>query len=198
MVTPPTSTVGYALNQISFQAGTCVAVGESNTDTGLTSTYQPVVATESGGSWTLLGSPNLPTVPGGILNGVSCVPGTCIAVGQTYSQTTSSYQVLAMSSPFSEAQSVPTVTAVAPSSGPVTGGTAITVSGTGFVSGASVVIGQGSGPTIGAIAATNVVVVSPTEITAVTGGGARAGTFSLFVITPGGTSAANVRDDFTY
>jgi IPT/TIG domain len=92
----------------------------------------------------------------------------------------------------------PTVSAVSPNSGPLTGGTAITITGTGFVSGATVVIGQGSGSGAGAIAATNVVVVSSTKITAVTGGAAKAGTWSLFVITTGGTSAANLGDDFTY
>jgi hypothetical protein len=93
---------------------------------------------------------------------------------------------------------IPTVSAVSPNSGPVTGGTAITITGTGFPTGATVVIGQGSGAGAGAIAATNVKVVSSTQITAVTGGGAKAGTWSLFVITTGGTSAANLGDDFTY
>jgi hypothetical protein len=41
-------------------------------------------------------------------------------------------------------------------------------------------------------------VVSSTEITAKTGGGAKAGTFNLFVIDAGGTSVANSGDDFTY
>ena len=57
--------------------------------------------------------------------------------------------------------------------GPTTGGTAITITGTGFVSGATVVVGQGNGAGTGAIAATNVKVVSSTQITAVTGGGPR-------------------------
>ena len=82
----------------------------------------------------------------------------------------------------------------APNSGPTTGGTAITITGTGFVSGATVVIGQGNGAGTGAIAATNVKVVSPTEITAVTGGGAKTGTWTLFVTTSGGTGAAIQRD----
>jgi hypothetical protein len=93
---------------------------------------------------------------------------------------------------------IPTVSAVSPNSGPVTGGTAISITGTGFPSGAKVTIGQGSGAGVGAIAATNVKVVSSTQITAVTGGGAQAGTWSLFVITTGGTSVANLGDDFTY
>ncbi len=52
-------------------------------------------------------------------------------------------------------------------------------------------IGQGNGAGSGAIAATSVTVVSPTKITAVTGGGAKAGTWTLFVITSGGTRAGN-------
>jgi hypothetical protein len=44
----------------------------------------------------------------------------------------------------------------------------------------------------------SLVVVSPTEITATTGGAAKAGTFNLFVIDSGGTSVANAGDDFTY
>ena len=89
------------------------------------------------------------------------------------------------------------MTAVSPNTGPTAGGTAITITGTGFVTGAKVVIGQGNGTT-GAIAATSVKVVSPTEITAVTGGGAKAGTFSLFVTTTGGTSATWSADHYTY
>ena len=83
---------------------------------------------------------------------------------------------------------------MSPNSGPVTGGTAITITGTGFVSGASVVIGQGSGAGAGAIAAANVTVVSSTKITSVTGGGAKTGTWNLFVSTARGTSVANAGD----
>ena len=58
-------------------------------------------------------------------------------------------------------------------------------------------IGQGNGTT-GAIAATNVVVEdNGYYITATTGGGAKAGTFSLYVTTPYGTSAANNQAHFT-
>src|ERR1019366_1009027 len=89
---------------------------------------------------------------------------------------------------FTYGAAAPTVSAVSPKSGPTTGGTAITITGTGFVTGASVKIGQGANP---AIAATGVTVVSSTEITATTGGGAQAGTWNLFVTTSGGTSAAN-------
>jgi hypothetical protein len=94
------------------------------------------------------------------------------------------------------APSTPTVSAVSPSSGPVAGGTSITITGTGFIAGARVVIGQGSG-TSGAIAAT-VTSIAPTSITATTGGGAKAGTFNVFVTTSGGTSTGNSHSGFTY
>jgi hypothetical protein len=92
----------------------------------------------------------------------------------------------------------PTVAAVSPNKGATTGGTAITVTGTGFVSGAKVVIAQGSGFRFNAIAATDVTVVSPDEITAITGGGAKPGTWNLYVQTAGGDSAGASSDTFTY
>jgi hypothetical protein len=54
----------------------------------------------------------------------------------------------------------PTVTGIAPTSGPAAGGTAVTITGTGFGAGATV--------TIGGSAATSVVVVNATSITATT------------------------------
>jgi hypothetical protein len=59
-------------------------------------------------------------------------------------------------------------------------------------------IGQGNGAGPTAIPASEVVVVSPTEITATTGGSAKAGTSNLFVIDSGGTSPASTGDDYTY
>jgi hypothetical protein len=92
----------------------------------------------------------------------------------------------------------PTVTSVIPNKGPSSGGTNITINGTGFQSPATVVIGQGNGTT-GAIAATNVEVIAPdTEIRATAGGGARAGTFSVFVTTQGVTTAASNAAHFSY
>ena len=95
----------------------------------------------------------------------------------------------------------PVVKAVSPSSGPVTGGTQITITGTGFVAGASVAIGGQGHPGANAIAATNVVVVSATEITATTGPGTgqvTPNTYNVFVTDTGGTSAVSKGDAFTY
>ena len=60
---------------------------------------------------------------------------------------------------------LPTVSSVSPNNGPTAGGTAVTITGTNFATGATV--------TFGATAATNVVVVSSTTITATTPAGQR-------------------------
>ncbi len=90
----------------------------------------------------------------------------------------------------------PTVSNVSPNRGPKTGGTPITITGTGFVPGAKVLIGQGTGP-FGGIPAI-VETITPTMITATTGGGAKAGAWNLFVTTPGGANVPNAGDSFTY
>jgi hypothetical protein len=84
---------------------------------------------------------------------------------------------------------VPTVTNVAPSAGPLGGGTSVTITGTGF-NGVTAVH-------FGANAATGVVVNSATSITAISPAGS-AGTVEITVSTPGGTSAASSADHFTY
>ena len=80
----------------------------------------------------------------------------------------------------------PTVTGIAPASGPAAGGTAVTITGTGFLPGASVDIGA---------PATSVQVVSETEITAVTAPGA-AGSSEVAVSDLYGNSSGS--PSFTY
>jgi Metallo-peptidase family M12/IPT/TIG domain len=74
----------------------------------------------------------------------------------------------------------PTIGSVAPQSGSTGGGTAIAITGTGFLAGATV--------TLGGVPATSVVVVDSTRITAVTGAHAT-GAVNLVVTNPGGGSA---------
>jgi large repetitive protein len=74
-----------------------------------------------------------------------------------------------------------------PDTGPVAGGTAVTISGTNFITGATV--------SFGGTAATSVVVVSSTEITCVTPAHA-AGSVTVSVTTTGGT--ASVPNGFTF
>jgi alpha-tubulin suppressor-like RCC1 family protein len=83
----------------------------------------------------------------------------------------------------------PAVTAVSPNSGPVAGGTTVTVSGTGFTGATAVKFGT--------VAATSFTVVSDTRITAVTPAQAAA-VHGILVTTPGGTSANSAADYFTY
>ncbi len=85
--------------------------------------------------------------------------------------------------------SVPTVTAVSPSTGPTASGTAVTITGTHFVAGATVAFGGNP--------ATNITVVSSGSITATAPAGS-AGTVDVRVTTPGGTSAINAGDHYTY
>jgi hypothetical protein len=84
--------------------------------------------------------------------------------------------------------SAPTVTGVAPATGPTAGGTAITITGTNFASGATVAVGGQP--------ATNVVVASATQITATTPARA-AGAVAVAVTNPDG-GGATLPNAFTY
>jgi len=82
----------------------------------------------------------------------------------------------------------PTVSSVSPNSGPVAGGTAVTITGTNFASGATIKFGNN--------AATNVVVVNSTTITATTPAGS-AGAVTVTVTSSGGLSGSQA-NGFTY
>ena len=82
----------------------------------------------------------------------------------------------------------PTVTSISPTSGPGSGGTVVTVTGTNF-SGATAV-------TFGAAAAATFTVNSSTQITATSPSGIN--TVDIRVTTAGGTSATSASDQFTY
>ena len=81
----------------------------------------------------------------------------------------------------------PKVTSVSPASGPVSGGATITVVGSGFVVGAtSVDLTKNKSPSL---VATDVKVISSTELTAVTPSGGQLGKkYFVEVVSPGGTS----------
>jgi hypothetical protein len=82
----------------------------------------------------------------------------------------------------------PTVTGVSPSSGPTSGGTPVTISGTNFQSGATVIVGG--------TAATSVSVTSATQIQATTPARS-AGAVTVTVTNPGG-SPGSLGSAFTY
>lgn len=82
----------------------------------------------------------------------------------------------------------PTVTSLSPNNGVAGGGTSVAITGTGFVSPATVKFGE--------VAATSVTVNSSTSITAVSPAGS--GTVNVTVTDTNGTSAAVSHDWFAY
>jgi hypothetical protein len=85
---------------------------------------------------------------------------------------------------------VPTVTAVSPSSGPTTGGTPVTVTGTGFTGATVVKFGTTPGTGLIVNSSTSISITSPAEAAA---------TVDVTVTTPGGTSVVNApADHFTF
>jgi hypothetical protein len=95
--------------------------------------------------------------------------------------------VMQMATFSSAAVAAPTVTSVSPNSGSTAGGTAVTITGTNFASGATV--------TFGGTAATNVVVASSTTITATTPAQA-AGAVTVTVTVNG--QSGSLANAFTY
>jgi hypothetical protein len=83
----------------------------------------------------------------------------------------------------------PVVSGVAKSKGPTTGGTAVTVTGTGFTEAETVDFGSTPGTDLTVTSATSLTVVSPP---------AAAGTVDVRVTTPSGTSPIVPADHFTY
>jgi IPT/TIG domain len=102
---------------------------------------------------------------------------------EVYNQSNRAYLVLA--SGFVPA---PRVTGVSPTSGPASGGTTLTISGTGFMGATGVHFGT---------AAASFTVNGDTSITAVSPA-ASTGTVDVTVTTPGGTSSASSGDQFRF
>jgi hypothetical protein len=83
----------------------------------------------------------------------------------------------------------PTVTGVSPGSGSTAGGTSVTITGANLTGATAV--------NFGSVAATGFTVNGSTSITATSPAGS-AGAVDVTVVTPGGTSATNANDQFTY
>ena len=83
----------------------------------------------------------------------------------------------------------PTVTAVSPGSGPATGGTSVTITGTGFTGATAVDFGTVAGTIVGTPTATSITATSPAE---------GAGTVDVIVQAPSGTSTTSSADHFTF
>jgi len=169
-VVPPTVT-SVSPNTGTTAGGTAVTITGTNFVAGATVAFGSNAATNV----IVVSSTQITaTTPAGNAGGVTVtvtnpgVPGGSLANGYTYVV-------------------VPTVSSVSPNNGTTAGGTAVTITGTNFAAGATV--------TIGGTAATNVVVVSGTQITATTPAHA-AGAVTVTVTVNG--QAGNLANGFTY
>lgn len=126
------------------------------------------------------------------LAGLMCTSGIGIALSSTPEKLTLALADNAFAyALFAASVAAPTVTAISPASGTSAGGTAITITGTGF--------GGATGATVGGVAVTSFTVVSNTSITAVTGAHV-VGAVDVIVTCPthlGGASAP-MRSAYTY
>lgn len=117
------------------------------------------------------------------LNAVNVLPANC-TVGNTSYCSYRAYLILAPTF-----VPPPRVTSVSVTSGPVAGGTTVTVTGTGLTGASAVSFGGTPAASFTVNADTSITAVSPA---------ATAGTVDLTVTTAGGTSAPNSSDQFTF
>ena len=85
---------------------------------------------------------------------------------------------------------LPVLSSISPTNGPISGGTQVTIIGTGFTGATSV--------SFGSYTASNFTVVSDTQITVVSPPASNSGTVDVTAITSGGTSATSSADQFSY
>jgi hypothetical protein len=83
----------------------------------------------------------------------------------------------------------PTVSSLAPTAGPTTGGNTVTINGTNFLAGAAVKFGTTASATVTFVSATQLKAVAPAHV---------AGTVDVTVVTPGGASALVAGDHYGY
>ncbi|MDO8034503.1 putative Ig domain-containing protein [Janthinobacterium sp. SUN128] len=86
------------------------------------------------------------------------------------------------------AQPPPTITGVSPALGPLGGGTAVNITGTGFTGATALKFGSNNGLSVTVVNATSITATSPPGT----------GVVNVFVTTPGGTNIADAANRFTY
>jgi hypothetical protein len=191
LVLPTVSTVSP--NTYTTPGGTAVTITGSGFFGGATVNF----VEENGGS---LASPRvvLPATSIAVVSPATGLPyitavTPAVTVGTTYYVTvttpagTSSY---ATSPVFTYLPIVPTISSISPATGPITGGTSVRITGTGFFTGATVSFvkesaGNAVSPSV-IVAATSVTVTSATTITAITPAVASGTTYFVTVTTPAG------------
>jgi IPT/TIG domain/Fibronectin type III domain len=157
-------------NSGSTSGGTAVTITGTNFATGATVKFGATAAT---GVVVVSSTSITATTPAGTAGAVTVM----VTVGSQSGSLASGFTYVG----------VPTVTSVSPNTGSSAGGTAVTIAGTNFATGATV--------KFGATAATGVVVVSSTSITATTPAGA-AGAATVTVTV--GAQSGSLTSGFTY
>src|SRR6185312_13814542 len=203
-----TTTGSYSASSTLWTAGPWVmqmvafkAAGASANPAPTVSSISPTSGTTSGGTAvTISGTGFLSgataSIGGTAATNVNVVSGTSItattpahvAGAVTVSVINSDTQSGSLASAYTYVNPAPTVTSISPNNGSAAGGTALTITGTGFLSGATV--------TIGGTAATGVNVVSSTSITAIAPAHA-AGATNVVVANSDGQSAT-LTSGYTY
>ncbi|HLG67473.1 MAG TPA: IPT/TIG domain-containing protein [Acidimicrobiales bacterium] len=98
------------------------------------------------------------------------------------------------SAPAAAAGAAPVVASVSPASGPIGGGTQVTITGSGFTGATAVTFGSaGPGTSLHVNSDTSVTVTSPARSSKFLGN-----TVDVTVTTPNGTSSTSTQDEFTY
>jgi len=139
-------------------------------------TVQEFVAIKQGKKVTIAPLPTQPTTT------TTAAPATTTTAAPTTTSTTVAPTTTTSTTTTTVPTVNPSISGIGPNEGPTSGGQAVTITGTGFTGTTSV--------TIGGNAATSVVVVNDTEITAVTPAHA-AGSTAVAVTNPSGTDTFN-------
>ncbi len=192
---PSTSSSSISLKSVAcLTVAHCTAVGQQAISHPSSQTFVNVAEVWDGTTWTTQPVPTPPSrlqdessKGGAGLLSVSCASSQeCWSVGDYSSLdnvavTLAEHYTAAPATP-------PSVSSITPTSGPVDGGTTVTITGSGFSAATAV--------RFGSAAATSFTVHSDTDITAVAPAGA-AGTVDVTVTGPSGTSALGAGDRFT-
>jgi len=166
-------------------ASSCTAVGSFYNG----SYDQTLVEQWNGTAWSIVSSPNTSASQdngfggGEIEGGVSCTSmSACAAVGGYFNG--SLWQTLVAMLP-----GTPVVTSVSPVSGPTTGGTTVTISGSNLLGATAVHFGTVASPSFTVTSDTTMSAQAPPGV---------AGMVDVTVTSPRGTSATGAADQFTY
>ncbi|MGK5068778.1 IPT/TIG domain-containing protein [Janthinobacterium sp. RT4P48] len=164
---------------------------------GLSTPYSQQMSTANGTApfTYVVESGSLP--PGITLSGSGLLAGTPTVLGN-YNFVIKSTDVTGGNGPYNtsrsyaltiNAQPPPTITAVTPATGPSSGGTAVTITGTGFTGVTALKFGSNNGVAVTVVNATTMTATSPAG---------SAGVVNVVVTASGGTSATGPANQFTY